>query len=204
MYASHADPCWERLKNGEKQALEELYVQYANMLYNYGRHICKDGNLVRDCIQDLFIELWQKHSTISSTTSVKFYLYSSLRRKVIYEVKKNNRQLCSHEISEDVEVENLFELVDVKNLLAANNRTKLQNLIDTLPPRQKEALMLIFFDNLSRDEVAGIMGVSTESIYSITWRAIRSLRKKVQDEKPAIYFTTFSLTVFVTMILLFC
>lgn len=195
---SKYDPCWERLKEGHKQALKDVYIEYANVLYNYGRHICKDGDLVRDCIQDLFIELWERHSSLSSTTSVRFYLYSCLRRKLISEIGKNKTQLTAREPTEEIELQHLFELDEADSLLAQRKRTVVLNLVDTLPKRQKEALLLVFFENLSREEVSEIMGVSTETVYSLIWRAISKLKKTVQRSSFTTLFTSLTFMIVAT------
>ena len=51
---------WEQLRNGNKAALSELFELYFSQLYNYGRKICLDEEQVKDCIQDLFLEIWNQ------------------------------------------------------------------------------------------------------------------------------------------------
>lgn len=198
------DPNWERLKDGDKSALKVLYEHYANMLYNYGRHISKDSGLVRDCIQDLYVELWQNHKQLSSTTSVKFYLYKCLRRKLIYESNRIERQLSNYEMTkEEVEVQYLYEFSETESFLAQKRISEVQKLVNTLPSRQREVLTLVFFENLSRTEAAQVMGVDTNTIYSLIWRAISTLRKDIQDKRPALFLLSISiffLTIFASIL----
>ncbi|MEL6923598.1 MAG: sigma factor, partial [Bacteroidota bacterium] len=69
---------WEELRAGKAEALNELYDRYVLLLFNYGSKITTDQGLIEDCIQELFVELWEKREKISSTTSVKFYLLKSI------------------------------------------------------------------------------------------------------------------------------
>src|SRR6478736_10398298 len=75
---------WARLKAGDKRALSFIYTKYFDNLYNYGQRITSDSGLTEDSIQDLFIEFWNKREGISDVNNVKYYLYKSLRRKIIY------------------------------------------------------------------------------------------------------------------------
>ena len=74
---------WRNLKRGDKRALESIYREHASALLKYGRKFVADGQLVEDCLQDLFIDIWQKRQNLSDTDSIKKYLLVSLRRLII-------------------------------------------------------------------------------------------------------------------------
>jgi len=173
---------WEHLiKSGERKTLKIIYCQYANLLYNYGMHVTKNPELVKDCIQELFLELLKNHKNLSSTTSVKFYLYKSLRRKIVYEEKKINRQLSYNIQNEEHAYEQgYYEPLEIKNEINHSIKENIRQAVQSLPKRQKEVIQLLFFENLSRDEVAEIMNIDTNSIYALTWKAVKTLRKELQ------------------------
>ncbi len=74
---------WLRFKSGDKLAFAEMYERYAGVLYNYGFHITREQYIVEDAIQDLFVTLWQSRERLSDTTSIKYYLFRSLRRQIV-------------------------------------------------------------------------------------------------------------------------
>lgn len=168
------------IQTGDRKVLQSLYCQYANLLYNYGMHITNNPDLVKDCIQDIFLDLLKNHENLSHTTSVKFYLYKSLRRKIIYEDKKINRQLTNFDVTEEVTQHDLFhELSDMDGKNDEVKKEKIRQTIESLPKRQREVIQLLFFENLGRDEIAEIMEIDTKSIYALTWKAIKTLRKEL-------------------------
>lgn len=178
---------WELLMKGEREGLKMLYDQYANLLYSYGRHISSDKDLIRDCIQDLFVELWKYHKTLGKTTSVKFYLYKSLRRKIIYEEKKISRQRCSsHSNEEMIELQLPYELPGISEQIDKEKKVKLLEAVQSLPKRQREVVKLIFFENLSREDIAEIMEIDTNTVYALTWKALSTLRKTLLPVYPLI------------------
>ncbi|MFC0183399.1 RNA polymerase sigma factor [Pseudarcicella hirudinis] len=72
---------WEQLKNGSELALGKLIRKYFNLLQNYGFKFIKDEDFIKDCVQEVFIEIWNRRDNISIPESVKAYLLSSVRKK---------------------------------------------------------------------------------------------------------------------------
>ena len=64
---------WAEFIRGSEKAFDHLYGKYFALLYGYGMQFCTDKAVVKDCIQDLFIEIWSKKETISAVHSVKYY-----------------------------------------------------------------------------------------------------------------------------------
>ncbi|MEM9832501.1 MAG: sigma-70 family RNA polymerase sigma factor [Bacteroidota bacterium] len=180
---SSYDPLWEKLRAGDQEALKDLYENYAQLLFNYGRHISSDKELVRDCIQDLFITLWNSHLQLKPTTSVRFYLYRSLRRKIIAETKKISQQLSTPTSSSElVELQTLSGFLNDDLQERQKRKDYLIKAIQALPNRQQEVLMLIFFENLTRSEVAEVMEISVDTVYTLTSKALKALRKSLVKE----------------------
>ena len=67
------------------------YKRYVNRLFNYGMHSCKDRDLVKDCLQELFARLWAKRETLGVAGSVNFYLFKSFRRLLIRRLIANRK-----------------------------------------------------------------------------------------------------------------
>src|SRR5262245_24498141 len=74
---------WTAFRMGDEKALVSIFDRFTKLLYNYGYKIVREEDVVKDAIQDLFIELWKNRETLGDTTSIKFYLFKSLRRKLI-------------------------------------------------------------------------------------------------------------------------
>jgi len=74
---------WNLFRGGDENAFARLYQNYVQTLYHYCVHFATDRALIKDCIHDLFVELWKHRSTIGPTTSVRFYLMASIKRKLV-------------------------------------------------------------------------------------------------------------------------
>lgn len=173
---------WDAFKAGDRAAFAKLYELHAPTLYNYGRHISYDKPLIKDCIQELFIDLWKHKSTLTEVRSVKFYLLKAFRRKLVYEAKREGLFVSGEDqkpSAETITVSLPYEFPHVRAHLEKAQQQKLLDALEALPKRQREVIHLLFFDNFTRDEVASLMEIDLNSVYTLTWKALQSLKSKL-------------------------
>src|SRR5215813_2835372 len=83
----------QRLQQSDEQALACLMKTYYNDLYNYGWRFAQDDAMIKDCIQEVFISLWQRRETATDILSPKFYLLRAVKNKVLKSLHKQNRNV---------------------------------------------------------------------------------------------------------------
>ena len=83
---------WTSLKQGNRKALDYIFEKYIRLLYAYGGKIWKDGAFIEDSIQDVFVELWNRREKLSATNNIKFYLLTSLRRRIVRKLSNEQRE----------------------------------------------------------------------------------------------------------------
>ena len=188
---------WRRFKDGNDHAFYRLYDQYADNLYKYGSHFSKDKDFIRDCIHDLFLDLYKYREKLSETDNVQFYLYRSLRRIIHKEQVKviplvYNEMISSPNDNLDLSYEDWL----IAGETEAEDHKVLHDAMKTLSNRQREALSLKFEHERSYTEIAEIMDISVESARTIIYRALKELRKCVEDKRLSIqllFFLSFHL-----------
>jgi len=166
---------WMNLKAGDKKALSYFYTKYFDSLYNYGSKITKDRGLTEDSIQDLFIEVWTKREGLGQVTNVKYYLYKSLRRKIIYRLKLLARLPTDELDSFDIQLSHKSHYLSQQ--IDSDIRQNIIQLIGTLNPKQKEAIFLVYYEELSYHETAVIMGLKVKTVYNLIHLAFSNLRQ---------------------------
>jgi RNA polymerase sigma factor (sigma-70 family) len=168
---------WEAFKGGDSNAFTEIYNLYIKDLLSYGYRITSDSQLVRDSIHDLFLHVWQTRASLSSTDSIRFYLYRSLRNRIVRNLEKNENVV--------IDPASLFEniigaLSSEDNLIASEQQSeqinKLAAAIQQLPKRQQEIIQLRYYHDFSLDEIAKMMLISNQSVRNLLHRAITELR----------------------------
>ncbi|MGK6349957.1 RNA polymerase sigma factor [Parapedobacter sp. DT-150] len=168
---------WHQIQNGSVAAFTQLVNRYSNPLYGYGMRFSPDEELVRDCIQDVFLTLWNRKEHLSEVSNAKFYLMKALRQKIIRELPKWQRTASLNNIP----IEELSFAVDFEEeaTLPGAIRDKVKSYLDQLSPRQKELLYLRFYENLKQDKIAELMGISRQSSYNLQHNALLALRKLI-------------------------
>ena len=168
---------WDGLRKGNAHSLECLYSRYFALLYSYGRKISAERKSVEDAIHDLFVDLWRFRENLSPTTSVRFYLYRSLRRRL---VRNSGRRLVFENalLSESLLESVPCEEQDIIEREADGRRVShLKKLLNDLSPRQYEAMTLRFYDELSFEEIGDILNVNAQSARNLVQRGLSQLKQ---------------------------
>ena len=95
---------WKSIKKGDIEAFKYVYNRYYKDLYYYGLKLSNEVNTTKDCIHDLFIQIWSKKATANEIKSIKSYLMTCFRRRLIKMLNEGNkldafeyRQLVDHQ-----------------------------------------------------------------------------------------------------------
>jgi RNA polymerase sigma factor (sigma-70 family) len=165
---------WKAFRSGNLEAFTLIYENYVQILYNYGCKLTIDKAMVEDGIQDLFIEIWKKKESLGDTNNIKYYLFKCLRRKLVHKIKESNTidYKFLSETTEDSSWES--NLIDIQQFQL--QQAHLQKAFQLLTKRQKEAVFLKFYENLSFQEVASVMGLGIKSTYNLISKALDILR----------------------------
>ncbi|WP_375445107.1 RNA polymerase sigma factor [uncultured Fibrella sp.] len=176
-YSSDA-ALWDDFLTGNRAAYAYMYERYAKTLYNYGYKIAQNRQVTEDCLQDLFLNILETRDRLGRTDSIKFYLMRSLRREIVRRLQAEQR-FDPDPDALDFQVEFHYEPTWLDSQISAEQSAALLVELNALPPRQKEALFLKYFDNLSYEEIAGVMNIEQSSAYKIIYKAIAALQKRV-------------------------
>jgi RNA polymerase sigma-70 factor (ECF subfamily) len=171
---------WAAFKNGDENAFNSLYNLYIVQLYNYGERLTGDKELIEDSIHDFLVEIWKNRTTISQVDAVKAYLFKGFKNRLVKNLNKK-RRFPFNRVSDDYQFEIVFspEFDLITDQAVKDKKAKLLHTVNKLPPRQKEALTLKFYDELSYEQIALVMSLSVKSVYMLIFRAIDFLKKNL-------------------------
>lgn len=176
--SSSGEGLWERFCKGDRDALGTIYRGYVDDLFHYGMHFCRDSEIVKDCLQDLFQCLWLEREHISSDVqNISYYLLSSFRRRLLRSLIKNRKfNTESSFASFDFELIPPQEEIIIQNETYHQQVTQLREGIAALSRRQREAIYLRFYQNLSYADIAHLMSMKVDSVYNLISKAIGLLK----------------------------
>lgn len=168
---------WCQFQQGNEAALASLYSRYFDHLYNYGFKFTQDVTLVEDCIQELFIKLIRNRQNLSLPDSVKNYLFKAYRSYMFDKMEKL-KKYPTQDLNESMDFE--LDLHRESGLIVEEEQVargkKLNEAIQELTPRQKEAIFLRYQEGLSYPAIAEMLSLSQKATYKLIGRAIQALR----------------------------
>lgn len=172
---------WVEFLEGSSDAFENIYESYFDKLYSYGVHLCRDKTLVEDCIQELFLDLWNNRNKINLAKSVKYYLLKSLRRRIIRGLSKRKQVYLYDELQgrSDFHIVLPREGQMITEEEYEQSLTLLNKASKSLSSKQREAIFLKFHSNLSYKEIADVMKLTLPDAYKTISRAVNKLRKDI-------------------------
>ena len=183
MTAQHTDGWFvARVRDGDLEALGELYERYKTTVYRTALAITRDGRAAEDILQEAFLRVYTYADRIDETLPLGPWLYRvtvNLAYSWTSRVKRwwyvlqdtldrwaSPAQWHPEALTEEQEW-----------------RQALQQAIDALPPRHRVVITLYYLQGLDLKEIAQVVGVPEGTVKSRLHYARESLRKAVLDRE---------------------
>ncbi len=170
---------WESMTTGDENAFLIIYEFHYQALFSYGFSLTANIELTKDCIQELFLEIWKKHITINKEVkNVRSYLFTWLRRKISKELARvSDEKNLSKKLESDSEYILPYEDLLIAFQQSEENKNKLRAALKKLTRKQLEIIRLKFYENLSYAEIAAQTSLTHRTVYNLIYEAIRHLRE---------------------------
>ena len=157
------------------RAVPALYKAHAVSLIRLAYIMLGDRPAAEDVVQEAFLGLYKRWSHLRDTTSAPGYLRASVLNGCRVALRSRTRRddpTATNELP--------WESAEATALVGEEHRHLLQA-IRALPPRQREALVLRYYLDLSEEETARSMGIRRGTVKSATSRALAALGQRMQE-----------------------
>ena len=182
---------WSNFRAGDKAAFESVYKLCVDDMFAYGLKLNPNKELVQDCLQQVFIDIYERRNKISQPTDIKFYFLKALKHSIYKRQKKENKQTHFEDIA-NFEFNTEYNFEDKRILSEIDTRKKqlIGKVVDSLSNKQREIMYLRFTVGLGYDEIAEIIAIDSNSVRKQVYRAIKKLRNSevFDDYKSTILF----------------
>ena len=168
---------WKLFLEGDDPAYSWIYTHYIQVLYNYGLQITPDSEIVKDCIQDVFVKIYKAKKKLTVPQNPKVYLMIALKNNIYntfnQERLQKNYAFSLYQTEEQLTVKN--EFIDQEARHEEMNNIK--RMMKILTPRQREVIYYRFIEELSYDDICQIMGLNYQSAYNLLQRSLQKIRE---------------------------
>jgi len=172
----------EAIGRGDHEAFESLVKKYQGPLLNFIARYVGDRSMAEDITQEVLLRIYRAAPRFQAKTKVSTWIFHIAYNQALTEIgrRKKRRNLWQalyrsrEKASEELLAEPLERYDQTEEILAV---------LGCLPENQKAALLLRISENLSYREIAGILGVSVQSVESLLFRARTGLKRHLHLNK---------------------
>ena len=175
----------------DQHAFKQLFKHYYTGLFQFAASIVKIKEVAEEIVEDLFVKIWNKRSTIVNISNLRVYLYVSIKNQCLNYI---NRRADTHVMDLNQLDVICTELVpNPEDLMVATELLQLVNkAIHELPPKCRIVYKLVKEDELSYKEVAEILDISPRTVENHIAVAVRKIAASLNIDFSA-YRSTSSL-----------
>lgn len=185
----------EEVKAGNRQAFSEIVRRHQKSLLRLCVRFVKDLNTAEDVVQDAFIKAYEKLGTFEGRSSFKSWLF-----QIAVNTAKNKLRENHHDMTDIENVHLGVAPIAESGLMESSLSEVIQVEVDKLPDRQKTALILRVYEDMSFKEIAQIMNCPYDTAKANYRHALMKLRHAFEEnqelkswnEKSNHYFMEFN------------
>lgn len=168
------------IQQRNETAFECLYNRYFSILCHKAFKRIPDQQLIKEIVQDVFMNLWLKAATLNPSECLAAYLYATLRNKILHELRSRYTRMAYAEkfstLYKSWLQSNASDPLEVKQL-----EEKLHLIISSLPNQCRDAFILSRYEDLSYKEIALYMNISLNTVKKHVSKALKILRSKLNE-----------------------
>ena len=167
---------WHKIQSGDKDAFSFLFRKYYELLYQFCGMFVKDSQIAESIVQDVFVKLWMNKENRKIQTSVKAYLYTTVKNHSLNYLKHEKKTIFLFaELDYHDEAANSPEIEFIEKEMYA----EVHKAIDKLPKQCRQIYLMKRYDELKYSEIAEILSISINTVKTQMKRAIKSLLKNL-------------------------
>ncbi|MES2657387.1 MAG: RNA polymerase sigma-70 factor [Verrucomicrobiota bacterium] len=170
-----------RIGEGDHAAFRDLVERHQNAVIGTVAKMLGNASESEDIAQQVFLRIWKNAKRYRPDAKFTTYLYTITRNLVFNETRRKSRK---KEVSSDEREENSNQLIEASpdrqpdsELLQAELQRAVDDAIAALPEAQRMAVVLRRYEQLSYEEIAGVLNLSVSAVKSLLFRARTSLRE---------------------------
>lgn len=176
----------DSVARGDREAVAALTKRCLPMVYGLAQRLLRDPGEAEDAAQEVFVKVWRKISSYDPDRAKLETWIGRITINTCHDRRRKRREPLAGDDAPDV----ADTVPDAEQTLGAHQAaSQVRAAVAKLPERQRIALELSHFQDLSQADAAQIMDVSEEALESLLARARRTLKTALIDEAEAMIGT---------------
>ena len=165
----------KRAGEGDQAAFLELYNRHRQPIFRFAYRILGEVDIAEDVTHDCFLSLIRKPENFRpERASLRTYLFAAARNLALKYFRNSGRETGLEEMTEEPQLSPRHE--PLRKLLDEELAAEVRRAVFSLPPLQREALVLFEYERLSLNDIAEITGVDVGAVKGRLYRARERLK----------------------------
>ena len=170
----------KELKKGNKNAFEMIFKKYYSSLCVYANKYCRDESTSEEIVSRFFFNFYEKRETFQINTSLRSYLFRSVRNAALNYIRDHDRMISEQESDADILSLSLSDSVH-ETLLGKELEDVIDRAINSLPDQCKTVFVKSRFEGKKYKEIAEELNISVNTVETQMSRAFKKLRIDLKD-----------------------
>ncbi|MBL3657855.1 RNA polymerase sigma-70 factor [Fulvivirga sediminis] len=166
---------FNKIKKGNKEALESLFVKYYSSLCNFVNHLITDPESAEEIVSDVFFLIWAERKKLTIHSNTKSYLFTIARNKALLHIKK--RPFISENIDSALNTEDFNN--PETHLLFNELNTLYQRAYEALPSQCKLIFKMHKIDGLKYVQIAEVLNISIKTVENQMGKSLKLIREAI-------------------------
>ena len=172
----------KKLKNGDKEAFEKLFIEYKNMLYTIVNRMIYNKDKVVDITSDILLKVYKNIHQFDERSKLSTWIYRIAYNHCIdYITKLKTDPLSSYESLDDVFALSSDTPNPEEEVLMGEKEKVLYTLVDSLPEEYRMVVNFYYFEEVSYKDISEIMGIPIGTVKTYLFRAKVYLKEKMKE-----------------------
>lgn len=172
------DYYWDKIREGDEAAFDMLFRELYPALYYFSSQITGDTFVAEEVVLDVFYNIWEKRKSLVISSSLKSYLFQSVKNHSIDIIrnKRNKKSSFSILVSEQSWqfISETFELDDfiIERITTHETEKDIGQAIEKLSPQCRRIFIMSRFEDRSVDEISEELNISVNTVRSHIYSAL--------------------------------
>jgi RNA polymerase sigma-70 factor (ECF subfamily) len=177
---------FKKIQQGDMKAFELLYKNFHPRMFAYAKRFVTDNEAIKDILQELFSDFWNKKEEINIESSVSAFLFKMLHNRCIdylrsQMIKNNFASLSSLRLSELKYRYFDFEEDPFPTIFMAEINEIVGKVIDNLPSQTKEIFRMSRNQGMKSGEIAEKLNLSIRTVEKHIYQTLKILKTQLSD-----------------------
>lgn len=173
-----------RIAQSDENAFTELYVHFDKKLVHFAASLVRSKSIAEEVVEDVFVKVWNNRANIKEIENLSIYLYVAVKNRALNALSKKANELVTASFDYlEISTPDLTASPD-DLMITSEMMSRMQQAVESLPPRCKMIFKLVREDGLKYKEVSAILNISVNTIDAQMAIAVKKICESLNIQRP--------------------